>query len=144
MVTASGKNGAGTGDTINHPASTTTDYWASSCHSWLMSLRVCVWNIGHWHLFPHKICSERSFNDETHHSLSGGPHHLLTNQCFCQFLPILLPIEERLRAPRHRHLSETWDTVITPSNIIILLARVRSVCWTLFNEFPPAPVTCRN
>ena len=68
----------------------------------------------------------RSFNDDTHHSLSGGPHHLLTNQCFCQFLPILLPLEERLRAPRHRHLSETWDTVITPSNIIILLNMIRN------------------
>ena len=77
--------------------------------------------------FHIKLRSERSFNDDTHHSLSGGPHHLLTNQCFCQFLPILLPLEERLRAPRHRHLSETWDTVITPSNIMILLARVRSV-----------------
>ena len=93
--------------------------------------------------FHIKLRSERFFNNDTHHPLSGGPHHLLTNQCFCQFLPILLPLEERLRAPRHRHLSETWDTVITLSNIIILLARVRSVCWTLSNEFPP-PVTCRN
>ena len=41
-----------------------------------------------------------------------------------------LPIKAiAIKAPQHRHLSETWDTVITPSNIIILLmaARVRGV-----------------
>ena len=55
-VTGQGKNGAGTEDTIHHPASTTTDeYRATSCHSWLVFPRVSVCNIGHRHLFPHKI-----------------------------------------------------------------------------------------
>ena len=133
-VTGQGKNGAGTEDTIHHPASTTTDYRSTSCHSWLVSPRVSVCNIGHQHLFPHKITQRKI--PQWWYPLSGGPHPLLTDQCFCQFLPILLPIEERLRAPRHRHLSETWDTVITPSNIIILLARSRSVSWTVSNESP--------
>ena len=126
MVTAPGINGAGTGDTTHHLASTTTD-------SWLVSPRVSVCTIGHQHLFPHKITQRKI--PQWWYPLSGGPHPLLTDQCFCQFLPILLPLEERLRGPRHRHISETWDTVITPSNIIILLARVRSVCWNLSTEF---------
>ena len=39
--------------------------------------------------FHIKLRSERSLNDDTHHPLSGGPHHLLTDQCFSHFLPIL-------------------------------------------------------
>ena len=56
--------------------------------------RVSVCNIGHQHLFPHKITQRKI--PQWWYPLSGGPHHLLTDQCFCQFLPILLPIEERL------------------------------------------------
>ena len=93
--------------------------------------------------FHIKLRSERSFNDDTY---SMAVLFICWQiSVFANFCPFYskLPIEERPRAPQHRHLSETWDTVITPSNIIILLARVRSVSWTLSNEFP-SPVTCRN